>query len=261
MAKTWKQLETEFVAACTRLGLPVEVNYVGKQSNVPGVIFWGGSPDKLTIHETANTHAGADARMHRNFVANGGGVDRASFTAAVDDKRVVLILRLDWGNYHAGTQTGNFDSLSIETCINSDAVWAETKRNLAKVAAAMLHVWGMPIGTVVQHNVWWGKNCPATIRREGTWGAILQAISANLSALQENAPEPTSDQKMEDYARRQGAARNAGVLIKPTHKRVLEDGSEWDVRVYERWIIHTKPGLPVFEARDGWMYLKAKGEI
>jgi N-acetyl-anhydromuramyl-L-alanine amidase AmpD len=93
----------------------------------------------------------------------------------------------------------------------------------------------------------------------GGAGGSAFPFGAIVAALQ--PAEQTSDQKLTEYARLHAANRNAGLLVLPTHKRILEDGNEWDVRVYERWIIHTKPGLPVFEARDGWMYLKAKGEI
>lgn len=188
---TAKQAEAKFLEYCEQMGLEVEVKYVGKQANVPGIEFTGGSPDKLTIHETANENPLADARMHRQFVANGGGQYRVSFTASVDWQRLVLILPLTWANYGQGTDVGNFDSLSIEVCVNvptSSPKWAQTKENAAKGAAAMLAVWGLPISAEVQHWAWYGKNCPTRLRRSG-WVEFVQETDKHRKQLLAPAPD------------------------------------------------------------------------
>ncbi|HEY0070826.1 MAG TPA: N-acetylmuramoyl-L-alanine amidase [Chloroflexia bacterium] len=182
MADLWKEKEDEFLAACKKLKLPVEVNYVDKQDNVPGEPFWGRVPKKISIHQTGNTNAGADARAHRKFVADGGGKDLASYTMTNDDKRVILVLRLDWASNHAGNVEGNFTSGAIESCVNSDRDPDKTYDNTAKAVAAWLTIWGLPLSVVVQHNYWFRpgkepphKDCPFQLRRKG-WNEVLLDI-------------------------------------------------------------------------------------
>jgi hypothetical protein len=190
MALTKQEAEKRFADGCEKLGLALEVNYVNKQSNVPDDPFIGGAPATLTVHETANPNPGADARMHRNFVANGGGSSLASFSLCVDSSRAVVIVDLTKATYHAGTRLGNYTSGSVETCVNSDGNWTKTKDNLAKLIAAWLNVWGLGAAAVVQHNVWYGKNCPSTIRKEGSWAALLTKAGSYLETLKGPQPEP-----------------------------------------------------------------------
>lgn len=184
------------------LGLTIEVNLVPFQQNVPDQLLNNnGDPAFLTIHDTANTAVGADARMHRNFVASGGGPDFASFTYAVDDKRAVQILKEDHVNYAQGgtPNTGNHVSLSIETCIASDENWAVTLDNLAKLAACITVRLGRDISWIVQHNYWWGKDCPGKIRHtQGGWAALLVAISGYITTLNTllSAPPPAPEQPL-----------------------------------------------------------------
>lgn len=179
------------------LGLEVEIALVGKQTNVPGRVMTGGAWQTITVHETANTNVGTDARMHRLFVANGGGDKRVSFTYAVDSKRAVQILPENWENNGQGTFEGNQTSLSIETCVNSDGDWAATKANLAKLVACLLYGGHKGPSVVRQHNAWYGKNCPSTIRREGSWDNLLVEAARNILNLSGGGggggtPEPTT---------------------------------------------------------------------
>ena len=176
--------EKQLADGCKKLGLELEVHYVNKQKNVPDTAFTGGKPTTFTIHETANPDVGADARMHRNFVANGGGSELASFTLCVDSKRAVLICDLTKATYHAGTAKGNSTSGSVETCINADGDWTKTKDNLAKLTAAWLNIWDLPVSAVVQHNIWYGKNCPMLLRQRG-WGEVIQAVTRYLAKLKQ----------------------------------------------------------------------------
>jgi hypothetical protein len=185
----WKQKELEMVAACERLGLPVEVNYAPFQQNVPKAEMVGGRPQKLTDHETGNDRLGAGARSQRNFVAGHpgppGNPEYASFTMSVDDKRLVLICRLNYRNYHAGDAAGvgNKTSGSLEICVNRDGDWEKTKDNAAKANAAYLHVWEMDTSQLIQHHVWYGKDCPQKIRHEGSWQAMIRATAQYLDQL------------------------------------------------------------------------------
>lgn len=169
------------------LGLEIEVNLVGKQSNVPGRVMTGGNWQTITVHETANTSPGADARMHRQFVKNGGGSESVSFTYCVDSKRAVQILPENWVNWAQGTAEGNTTSLSIETCVNSDGDWAATKRNLARLLACLLYGRGVGISSVKQHNIWYGKDCPHNLRQGNQWGDLLMNTGVQILALKDAA--------------------------------------------------------------------------
>ncbi|HKP53815.1 MAG TPA: N-acetylmuramoyl-L-alanine amidase [Chloroflexia bacterium] len=187
-----EQKEKEFKAACKKLGLPVTVSYAPFQDNVPDVEMTGGKPKGLTIHETGNFNAKARAMSQRNYVANnhgGGPKILASFTMSVDDGQVVLICRLNFRNNHAGKALGNATHGSIEICVNVDRDADKTNDNAAKAAAAYLFIWGLDRSVVVQHNIWYGKDCPMLLRRHG-WGDLLMSIDKHLATLKdEKGPE------------------------------------------------------------------------
>lgn len=217
----------------------------------------GGKPRKITVHETANTKVGADAEMHRRFVHNPATV--VSFHYVVDDSESIQLLPDDEVGWHAGdgfSGEGNNESVAIETCVNIDGDFDKTIDNLVRLVKHLMAEFNIPVADVVQHNHWSGKNCPTKLRANAQAG--WKAFVARLVTV---PPEPSSEVKLQNYFAMHGGIRNAGALLKPTHKRVLEDGQEWDVRVYERWMIHTLPGQPVFEGRLGFYWLEAIGEI
>jgi N-acetylmuramoyl-L-alanine amidase len=135
-------------------------------------------PEYITIHETSNTNPGADAEMHRKFVANGGGSEGVSFHWVVDDAEAIHLVPDDEVAWHAGdgaTGPGNRKSIAIETCVNQGSDWGRTRRNLAVLTATLMHRHGIPLTNVVQHNFWSGKNCPLIIRRDGQWAGQIAA--------------------------------------------------------------------------------------
>jgi N-acetylmuramoyl-L-alanine amidase CwlA len=193
--------------------------------------------------------------MHRNFVANGGGTELASFHLCVDSNRVVLIVDLTKATYHAGTPRGNYTSGSVETCVNSDGNWNKTKDNLAKLIAAYLNVWGLPISAVVQHNVWYGKDCPHTIRKEGSWKSILEKAGGYLTTLKgtpQPEPPPANQTAIQQYA---STHAYVGLPLWGAERAmILEDGREYQCLLYERALLHWRSGEGVGEARIGFMW-------
>src|SRR6185503_9717962 len=150
------------------------------QDNVPDQEMTGGKPKGLTIHETANFSVGARAMSQRNWVVNshgGGSPNLASFTMSVDDGQVVVICRLNYRNNHAGVALGNRTHGSMEICVNQDRDAFKTNDNAAKAAAAYLHIWDLSTkpDVLVQHNIWYGKDCPLLLRRRG-WGKLVMDI-------------------------------------------------------------------------------------
>ena len=131
----------------------------------------------ITVHETANTAVGANAEMHRRFVANGGGSSAVSFHYAVDDREAVEIESPAFVCWHAGdgsNGTGNRQAIAIETCVNSDGNWDQTLSNLVELVQILMTRHNIPIERVVQHNHFSGKDCPTRIRHSGIWSELKE---------------------------------------------------------------------------------------
>src|SRR5690625_3874994 len=113
----------------------------------------------ITIHETANTRAGADAQAHANLQSRGF---TASFHWQVDDKEAIQSYEHDVACWHAGDGrgNGNLNSIAIEICVNSDGDFRKAVENAAKLTRKIMEEENIPIENVVQHNHWSGKNCP-----------------------------------------------------------------------------------------------------
>lgn len=161
----------------------------------------------ITVHETSNYNVGADAEMHRVFTHQGGGSSAVSFHFAVDDYEAIQLLPCDEIGWHAGDgcdqypdgvgtdDIGCFASVSIETCVNSDSSWEQTKHNLSELIAMIASGddrinWGdgryksrMSKERIAQHNRWSGKNCPLKIRAEGGWAELMQWVEDEWSNL------------------------------------------------------------------------------
>lgn len=149
----------------------------------------GMTPRYITIHETANPSAGADALMHGRWLQNlaRDGADEPSWHFTVDEDTIVQHLRLNEMGWHAGdgaNGTGNKESIGIELCVNSGADLDATRERAARLVAWLMKEHRIPVTNVVQHNRWSGKDCPHLIRAANLWGAFLAMV-------QESEPEPT----------------------------------------------------------------------
>jgi N-acetylmuramoyl-L-alanine amidase CwlA len=249
------------------LGLTIQVKLLPPNgTNIPGVLMPGGKFKTLTIHETANFNPGTDALMHWKFVKNGGGAKKASFTYCVDSNGAIQILKENEQNNAAGTDEGNRSSLSIETCVNSDGDFSKTLENLAKLTAAILVANEKPLGSVVQHNVWYGKDCPFRIRHaDAGWQALLHEIGKCMEELKPAStpsdffPETghSTGGAIRDHFRAEGGVVRFGFPLEQETMRTLEDGNQYTTQMFERALLHWRPGEAVGEARVGWMYLNS----
>ena len=129
-------------------------------SNRPGTRI---TPTHITIHNTANSDRGADARMHGNYMRGADARRRkVSWHYSVDDKRCIKHLPHGEMGFHAGR--GNGVSLGIEVCQNSDGDRDKATERAALLVAVLMHDLGIrDVGKVVTHNSWTGKDCPAVI--------------------------------------------------------------------------------------------------
>lgn len=164
----------------------------------------------ITIHETGNSSAGADAEDHGKYLASSTG--EASLTSwhyTVDDHAIVQHLPDNETAYHAGdgaTGPGNTTSIGIEICVNSDGDFEKAKANAASLVRLLMAEHGIPLANIKQHHDWNGKNCPATIRSTpGAWEAFLALCSGE----SEEPQEP--DEPAEWYTEAQSWVTSMGI--------------------------------------------------
>ena len=165
-------------------GITIQPNIIpAGRRNRPG----GRNPDVyITIHETGNTDAGADAEAHGKYLTGSAG--EASLTSwhyTVDDHAIVQHLPDNETAYHAGdgaTGPGNTQSIGIEICVNSDGDFEKAKANAAALVRLLMAEHGIPLANIKQHHDWSGKDCPQTIRATpGAWDAFLTMCKGETS--------------------------------------------------------------------------------
>ena len=178
--KGWVSLDyLEAVEAAQRVtdnGLRIQARYIdaGRKNRPCGVNPCG----YITIHETGNAARGADAAAHGSYLNSAAGeAALVSWHYTVDDHAIVQHLSDGETAYHAGDGpkgTGNARSIGVEICVNADGDFAKARENAASLVRLLMEEHGTPIGHVVQHNHWNGKDCPYTIRHtSGAWEAFL----------------------------------------------------------------------------------------
>lgn len=153
----------------------------------------------LTIHETGNPSPGASAAAHANLQSRAG--IEATWHWTVDDREAVQSYAHEFQLWHAGDGegNGNMQSIAIETCVNSDANPAKVRQNLIELAGRIVFDEGIARANIVQHNHWSGKNCPQTIRQNGSWAALVAAIWAEAERLRGNTPTAPAPGKAGEY--------------------------------------------------------------
>nr|DAX74379.1 MAG TPA: N-acetylmuramoyl-L-alanine amidase [Caudoviricetes sp.] len=153
------------------------------------VSFGRGNPrNYLTIHQTGNTAAGANAMAHHRLQARSG--IGYGWHWQVDDHEAIQTHDHDFKIWHAGDNRGkgNTESISIEICVNLDGDYNQAVENGAKLAALILKEENIPIERMVQHNYWTGKNCPEQIRacKNGIcWSHFVEKVRGYLNGSNE----------------------------------------------------------------------------
>jgi hypothetical protein len=138
-------------------------------SNRPGTRI---RPTFVTLHNTANAAAGADAAMHARYLRGADArARRVSWHFTVDDERVFKHLPTNELGWHAGP--GNSRSIGIEVCENRGIDTAAAIDRAALLTALMMVFYGIGPENVVTHQKWTGKDCPRVIlRRRGGFDAF-----------------------------------------------------------------------------------------
>ena len=201
--------------------------------NRPG----GRNPDVyITIHETGNTDAGADAAAHGSYLSSSAGeAALVSWHYTVDDHAIVQHLPDNETAYHAGDGAdgpGNVASIGIEICVNADGDFAKAKENAAALVRLLMSEHFIPLANVVQHNRWNGKNCPAAIRATpGAWEAFLALCGGE----SEGPEEPPTDQPAGWAAEAWAWAKAMGLMdgTRPTDNITRQEVAVVLKRLYE----------------------------
>jgi len=133
-------------------------------ANRPGTII---NPGYITIHNTANTNVGADAKAHANYVKNPS--TQVSWHYTVDDHQIYQHLPTNEVGWHAGTSAGNSQSIGIEICENADGNHEVAVQIAQELVGVLMANHGIGIGRVVSHQHWSGKYCPNRLLDRWQW--------------------------------------------------------------------------------------------
>ena len=161
----------------------------------------------ITIHDTGNYDKGANAYRHSEYLKNPSTEESWHYT--VDGNEIYQHLPDSESAYHAGDGAGkgNRQSIGIEICVNSDGNLDAAADRAALLTAYLMELHDIPIGNVVQHNHWYNKDCPHTIRSgvPCTWQEFLK--------------------KAEEYMKREITAEEAVEMLYKAG--VLSDKAYW----------------------------------
>lgn len=151
----------------------------------PGSVL---APQYITIHNTANASKGAGADAHGRYLQGAGGKNSVSYHYAVDDGLIVRIIpdvEVAWHAGDGGNGPGNRKSLAIEICENPESNLTKATDNAAELTARLMKDYNIPLGNVVQHNHWSGKNCPHLLRagKPYGWETYLAKVRGYRDAL------------------------------------------------------------------------------
>lgn len=152
-------------------------------TNLSNTYGHGNPCNYLTIHETANTSAGANAEMHNAYLRNQLNGGRAvSWQYTVDSNSIVQNYKDDVQCWHAGDGSGpgNTESIGIEMCVNSDGDFSKTVENTVELVNYLMEKHNISTQNVKQHHYFssYGKDCPNFLRagHDGwTWTKFINA--------------------------------------------------------------------------------------
>ncbi|WP_312469741.1 N-acetylmuramoyl-L-alanine amidase [Neobacillus sp.] len=135
-------------------------------------------PKFITIHETDNTSAGADAEAHARLQQRGN--DRtASWHLQIDDHEILQSIPFDevaWAAGDGRNGPGNRTSIHIEMCVNTDGDYEKTVSNTVEVVQYLMSRYIIPIDHIVPHKHWTSKNCPQNLLLR--WSSFIKSCQS-----------------------------------------------------------------------------------
>ena len=149
------------------LNLKVELVPEGRPNRSGRII----SANFITMHNTSNPHAGADANAHSRFIREkgfyklkSGKTNFVSWHYTVDEKMVIKHLPVNERAIHAGK--GNGKSIAIEVCMHKGIDQDAANLRAARLVAALSHDLNIPKSNIKPHKHWTGKNCPILLLQQ-----------------------------------------------------------------------------------------------
>ena len=143
------------------------------------------NPRYITVHETANTSTGANAKMHDRYLRNGAGGRSVSWHYTVDDSDVIQHLPDNEVGWHAGdgaNGTGNRQSIGIEICVNRDGDFQKAVENAQRLIHVLMKKHDISVDCVVPHKHWTGKNCPTNLLKQ--WNSFKNGLKDNRTPIE-----------------------------------------------------------------------------
>lgn len=159
------------------------------------------APKYVTIHNTANEGAGANALSHANYQIN-NTTRVASWHYTVDQSSIYQSMPINEVAWHAGDGglMGNSSTVAIEICENSDGNYAKSEYNAALLTARILYDNKLPSNAVKLHKDWSGKHCAHNIidvtKGSMGWERFKQVVIEEynkIAALEDNENNNSSN--------------------------------------------------------------------
>ncbi|QQL45166.1 peptidoglycan recognition protein family protein [Sulfuriroseicoccus oceanibius] len=152
-------------------------------------------PRYITLHSTQNYAHGADAHRHalalkRGALKGHNSLGYMTWHFTVDDYHTVQHLPTSERGEHADFEgPGNRYSIGIEMCEHAGHDRAKTVDRSARLAAALMHAYDIPLRNVVPHHHWPRayykqphKNCPHFLLDNGKPGATWRDYRKRVKA-------------------------------------------------------------------------------
>ena len=168
----------------------------------------------VTVHETDNRDAGADAVAHAELQLS-GNVRQASWHYTVDDQRIIQSFRDDQQCWHSGTAEGNKTSVAVEICVNEGIDRSAALRRAAWLVATLLDKHGRGVGAVRNHHDWTGKHCPAQLLDADGWAGFVDLVKSFFGGKEAPVSNMVSPFQGRVTAEWRGYKNHAGMDIAP----------------------------------------------
>jgi len=144
----------------------------------------------VTIHETDNRSADADAAQHALFLTS-NTTDITAWHYTVDDHSIYHHIpdnEIAWNAGDSRTEDGgNMNGIGIEMCVNYGSDFEQTMKNTAWLAAKLLVTYDLTPDDVRLHADFMDKECPHRLISEGRVPEFYQMIRDCYHILKEQS--------------------------------------------------------------------------
>lgn len=169
------------------------------------------NPNTITIHSTGNEKS--TAQNERDNLARKDNTRAASFHIVVDEKEIIECVPLNEKTLHAGNNSGNITSISIEMCESGNR--EKVIDSTVKLVAKMLHERNWGIDKLRRHYDWSRKICPRIMSANNwkEWDRFKFNVNKELIFLKQGGKVVEDKNKPSDWAKKEWEwAKEMGLL-------------------------------------------------